>query len=260
MVHRSWPGRQWRRVRYAPRTPSDSGRQRRRHRASGTRSADGASPVRCSSTGRSGSRRIRTTRRRDGPNHPEAWKRRRPSWSSAPSGSAAPAGPAGAPTPPEDVAHHQLVDAIESALGRRGPQAMGTKPARGPAPDRALPAMTPARPLDTIMRRSRLHPRLRAFQNRRELHPHDYFTDTVTRRGQGIRPANMTRLGALMRDGGSTASSPHGATSVCWSPARCPRCSTGRRPRGPTSTRCGPDSSPGPGTIRTCWASCADGW
>ncbi|WP_251066992.1 hypothetical protein [Streptomyces sp. ISL-36] len=45
------------------------------------------------------------------------------------------------------------------------------------------------------------NPQFRVFQNGRELHLGEYFTDTVTRRGQGIRFANMTRLGALMGEG-----------------------------------------------------------
>lgn len=99
--------------------------------------------------------------------------------------------------------HHQLVSAIESALGWHGPEPMGRAFARGALPDLGLAGrlMTPARLLDTIMRRGLSHPQFRAFQSGRELHPHEYFTDTVTRRGQGIRFANMTRLGALMQDG-----------------------------------------------------------
>lgn len=99
---------------------------------------------------------------------------------------------------------HRLVEAIESALGWNGPSQLGTGFALGSLPDYQdlLPRlMTPARLLDTVMRRGLSHPQFRAFQNGRELHPGDYFTDTVTRRGQGVRFANMTRLGALMKEG-----------------------------------------------------------
>lgn len=99
--------------------------------------------------------------------------------------------------------HHQLVEAIECALGWAGPARIGGDFARGRLADPNLPTrlMTPARLLDTVMRRGLSHPQLRAFQNGRELHPGEYFTDTVTRRGQGIRFANMTRLSGLMQDG-----------------------------------------------------------
>ncbi|MFC9581592.1 JmjC domain-containing protein [Streptomyces yangpuensis] len=98
---------------------------------------------------------------------------------------------------------HQLVEALETALGWTGPAHMGGAFARGRLSDAGLPArlMTPARLLDTVMRRGLSHPQFRAFQNGRELHPGEYFTDTVTRRGQGVRFANMSRLSALMQEG-----------------------------------------------------------
>ncbi|MEU9120586.1 cupin domain-containing protein [Streptomyces sp. NPDC048506] len=98
---------------------------------------------------------------------------------------------------------HQLVHAIESAFGWDGPAALGSVFTRGSVPAPALlpRLMTPARLLDIVMRRCLSHPQFRAFQDGHELHPGEYFTDTVTRRGQGIRFANMTQLGALMRAG-----------------------------------------------------------
>lgn len=98
---------------------------------------------------------------------------------------------------------HQLVQAIESALGWDGPGPMGSAFVRGRISDPALlpRLLTPARLLDMVMRRGLSNPLFRVFQNGRELHPGVYFTDTVTRRGQGIRFANMTRLGALMGEG-----------------------------------------------------------
>ncbi|MFG2141873.1 JmjC domain-containing protein [Streptomyces sp. NPDC048650] len=98
---------------------------------------------------------------------------------------------------------HQLVHAIESALGWDGPAPMGSAFTRGsiPAPTLLPRLMNPTRLLDTVMRRGLSHPQFRAFQDGHELHPGEYFTDTVTRRGQGVRFANMTRLGALMREG-----------------------------------------------------------
>ncbi|MET9373957.1 cupin domain-containing protein [Streptomyces sp. NPDC002992] len=98
---------------------------------------------------------------------------------------------------------HQLVQAIESALGWDGPAPMGSAFVRGRISDPALlpRLLTPARLLDMVMRRGLSNPQFRVFQNGRELHPGEYFTDTVTRRGQGIRFANMTRLGALMGEG-----------------------------------------------------------
>ncbi|MET9958100.1 cupin domain-containing protein [Streptomyces sp. NPDC006326] len=99
--------------------------------------------------------------------------------------------------------HHQLVEALETALGWTGPAPMGREFARGHLADPGLPArlMSPTRLLDTVMRRGLSHPQFRAFQNGRELHPGEYFTDIVTRRGQGIRFTNMTRLSALMQEG-----------------------------------------------------------
>jgi hypothetical protein len=80
---------------------------------------------------------------------------------------------------------------------------MGSAFTRGQIPDLSLLSrlLTPPRLLDTVMRRSLSNPQFRVFQNGRELHPGEYFTDTVTRRGQGIRFANMTRLAALLREG-----------------------------------------------------------
>ncbi|MCS0638353.1 cupin domain-containing protein [Streptomyces sp. LP05-1] len=99
--------------------------------------------------------------------------------------------------------HHRLVEALEAAFGWTGPAPLGGEFTRGRLTDPALPSrlLTPARLLDTVMRRGLSHPQFRAFQDGRELHPGEYFTDTVTRRGQGIRFVNMTRLSALMQDG-----------------------------------------------------------
>ncbi|MGP3979444.1 JmjC domain-containing protein [Streptomyces sp. 8N114] len=98
---------------------------------------------------------------------------------------------------------HQLIKAIETALGWSGPDEIGKSFARGNVGDRALLSrvLTPNRLLDVVMRRSLNRPQFRLFQNGEEVHPAVYFTDTVSPRGQSIPMVNMQRLGGLLREG-----------------------------------------------------------
>lgn len=98
---------------------------------------------------------------------------------------------------------HRLIHAVEKALGWSGPDALGTRFARGSMPDRDLCArlLTPTRLLDLIMRRSLASPQLRCFQDGTELHPNDYLTVATTRRGQNLQMADMRRLGRLLQSG-----------------------------------------------------------
>ncbi|MCT2589807.1 cupin domain-containing protein [Streptomyces sp. N2-109] len=98
---------------------------------------------------------------------------------------------------------HQLVSAIESALGWNGASPLGGDFARGSLKDASLTEsiLTPNRLLDMAMRRSLSSPQFRCFQDGEELHPNAYFSDEVTLRGQSIRMADMRRLGTLLRQG-----------------------------------------------------------
>lgn len=98
---------------------------------------------------------------------------------------------------------HQLVHAVEKALGWFGPGEMGRGVARGrmPDPDLCARLLTPTKLLDLIMRRSLAPPQLRCFQNGTDLHPNVYLTATTNRRGQSIQMADMRRLGRLMQTG-----------------------------------------------------------
>lgn len=98
---------------------------------------------------------------------------------------------------------HQLVHAVEKALGWSGPGRLGVGFARGSMPDPNLCArvLTPTRLLDLIMRRSLTSPQFRCFQNGRELHPNNYLTVATTRRGQNLQMADMRKLARLMQSG-----------------------------------------------------------
>src|ERR1700691_5057850 len=98
---------------------------------------------------------------------------------------------------------HQFIDAMEKALGWQGPQRLGGAFARGTISDPGLPGrlLTPYGLLDLVMRRSLSAPQLRCFQDGSELHPNRYYSDQMTRRGQGIRMADMRRLEALLAAG-----------------------------------------------------------
>jgi hypothetical protein len=98
---------------------------------------------------------------------------------------------------------HRLVGAVEKALGWPDASRLGGEFARGSLDDPGLGArlLTPTKLLDLIMRRSLSTPQLRCFCDGTELHPTRYITDTVGRRGQSIRIADMRRLGRLLHTG-----------------------------------------------------------
>lgn len=98
---------------------------------------------------------------------------------------------------------HQLIDAVEGALGWAGPQGLGGAFAQGRISDARLleRLLTPQRLLDMVMRRSLSNPQFRCFRGGEELHPSAYFSQDVSRRGQSIRMVNMRRLGHLLSDG-----------------------------------------------------------
>ncbi|MFE4869487.1 JmjC domain-containing protein [Streptomyces sp. NPDC056682] len=98
---------------------------------------------------------------------------------------------------------HQLINAIETALGWDGPGELGKGFARGSMSDPALAAriLTPNRLLDIAMRRSLNRPQFRCFQKGEEVHPAVYYTDVVSPRGQSIPTVNMRSLGRLLGEG-----------------------------------------------------------
>jgi len=98
---------------------------------------------------------------------------------------------------------HYLVQSIEKALGWDGAGGLGGQFARGNVSDLDLCTrlLTPARLLDVLMRRSLSPPQLRCFKNGSELHPDEYLTAAVTRRGQSLPLANMDRVGQLLQSG-----------------------------------------------------------
>lgn len=98
---------------------------------------------------------------------------------------------------------HALVSSIEKALGWSGPKELGTGFVRGALPDAGLCAriLNTTKLLDIIMRRSLNAPQLRVFQDGAEIHPALFLDDSVNRRGQGTRSANMRRLGQLLEQG-----------------------------------------------------------
>lgn len=98
---------------------------------------------------------------------------------------------------------HQLISAIETALGWSGAEELGRGLVRGSMDDPVLVSriMTPNRLLDIAMRRSLNRPQFRCFQNGEEVHPAIYYTDSVSPRGQSISMVNMRSLGMLLREG-----------------------------------------------------------
>ncbi|WP_431043075.1 JmjC domain-containing protein [Streptomyces sp. P1-3] len=98
---------------------------------------------------------------------------------------------------------HQLITAIEAALGWDGPGELGKGFKRGRMGDSALTTriLTPNRLLDIAMRRSLNRPQFRCFQKGEEVHPAIYYTDVVSPRGQSIPTVNMRSLGRLLGEG-----------------------------------------------------------
>lgn len=98
---------------------------------------------------------------------------------------------------------HALVSSIEKALGWSGPRGLGERFVRGVLPDAGLCAriLNPTKLLDIIMRRGLDAPQLRVFQDGAEIHPARFLDDSVNRRGQGVRIANMGRLARLLDSG-----------------------------------------------------------
>ncbi|MFF4258423.1 JmjC domain-containing protein [Streptomyces sp. NPDC001663] len=98
---------------------------------------------------------------------------------------------------------HQLISAIETALGWSGAEELGKGFVRGSMHDPALVSriMTPNRLLDIAMRRSLNRPQFRCFQEGEEVHPAVYYTDSVSPRGQSVPMVNMRSLGRLLREG-----------------------------------------------------------
>ncbi|MBO8196607.1 cupin [Streptomyces oryzae] len=98
---------------------------------------------------------------------------------------------------------HQLVNAIENALGWSGPERLGREFARGNVGDPELLSriLTTDKLMDIAMRRSLYRPQFRLFQDGKEVHPGEYFTDSVSPRGQSIPMVNMQSLGGLLEEG-----------------------------------------------------------
>lgn len=98
---------------------------------------------------------------------------------------------------------HVLVRQVEHALGWTGSDAMGAGFAHGRMADRELCArlLTPTGLLDMAMRRSLTAPQFRCFQDGTEVHPARFLTDSVSRRGQSVRMADMSRLARLLESG-----------------------------------------------------------
>ncbi|MEV6841401.1 cupin domain-containing protein [Streptomyces sp. NPDC051133] len=98
---------------------------------------------------------------------------------------------------------HQLIKAIETALGWSGAEELGRGFARGGLDDPALLSrlLTPNRLLDIAMRRSLSRPQFRCFQQGVEVHPAVYYTDSVSPRGQSIPMVDIRSLGNLLREG-----------------------------------------------------------
>lgn len=98
---------------------------------------------------------------------------------------------------------HRLVQAIEKALDWSGPDSVGTAFARGSLDDPGLCSrlLTPSRLLDVIMRRSLEPPQLRVFRDGHELHPDNFLTTGVERRGKAVRMTDMSKLAGLLETG-----------------------------------------------------------
>ena len=94
---------------------------------------------------------------------------------------------------------HLLVSGIEKAFGWQDAGSLGQKVERGKLTDSTLNErlMTPSRLLDIITRRQLDPPRLRLFQDGRELHPDTFLRAGVNRRRQQVRmldPESVTEL------------------------------------------------------------------
>ncbi|MEU8567889.1 cupin domain-containing protein [Streptomyces pathocidini] len=98
---------------------------------------------------------------------------------------------------------HQLISAIETALGWSGAEGLGKGFVRGrlTGPELLHRILTPNRLLDIAMRRSLNRPQFRVFREGEEVHPAIYFTDSVSPRGQSIPMVNMHSLGRLLGEG-----------------------------------------------------------
>ncbi|MGH3871478.1 MAG: JmjC domain-containing protein [Pseudonocardiaceae bacterium] len=98
---------------------------------------------------------------------------------------------------------HRLVQAVGKALDWSGPGSMGTAFARGSLDDPGLCArlLTPGRLLDVIMRRSLEPPQLRIFRDGHELHPDNFLTTGVERRGKAVRMTDMRKLASQLKTG-----------------------------------------------------------
>lgn len=98
---------------------------------------------------------------------------------------------------------HRLISAVEEALGWSGPEQLGVRFARGRIddPDVVKRMLTPERLLDLVMRRSLANPQCRCFRDGKELHPREYLSTSVTRRGQSIPMVDMRHLGRLLKKG-----------------------------------------------------------
>jgi hypothetical protein len=98
---------------------------------------------------------------------------------------------------------HDLITAIEKALGWQGPSPLGREFTLGSMDDPTLcpRLLTPTRLLDTILRRSVSPPQFRCFHGGEELHPDAYIANTVSRRGQSLPMARMDRLTRLIDTG-----------------------------------------------------------
>jgi cupin superfamily protein len=103
----------------------------------------------------------------------------------------------------EEIVEHALISSIEKALDWSGPKSLGTGFVRGVLTEPGLCAriLNPTKLLDIIMRRSLNAPQIRVFQDGAEIHPARFLDDNGTRRGQGIRTANMRRLAQLLEQG-----------------------------------------------------------
>jgi hypothetical protein len=100
---------------------------------------------------------------------------------------------------------HRLVTAIQKALGWDAPALLGADFARGELADPGLPErlMTPTRLLDLVMHRHLSNPQLRMYAQGEELHPSLYLAETMNRRRQAVRQADMARVGAILNGGGT---------------------------------------------------------
>jgi len=98
---------------------------------------------------------------------------------------------------------HQLVTAVEKALGWSSADDLGQQFARGSLADIDLcpRLLTPTRLLDIVMRRSLAAHRLQCLVDGTFVHPQNYLTQATARRGNAVPMADMRRLGQLIEDG-----------------------------------------------------------